>query len=121
MRTRSFVLAGLVVTLLVAGGLSYYASSHPDALERVAQQAGFAETAERSAAEESPLAGYGVRGVEDARLSGGLAGVVGAVVVLLLAGGLGYAVRRRGPAQRGTDPAQPGAGPTAGPDVRAGG
>ena len=115
MRTRSFVLAGLVVTLLGAGGLSYYASSHPDALERVAQQAGFAETAERSAAEESPLAGYGVRGVEDARLSGGLAGVVGAVVVLLLAGGLGYAVRRRGPAQGGS------AEPTADPDARAGG
>ena len=42
-----------------------------------------------------PLADYGVSGVEDARLSGGLAGVVGVLVTLLLAGGLARAVRRR--------------------------
>ncbi len=96
MRTRTVVVAGIVLALLIAGVASFYASSNPDGLEYVAEQVGFAETAEDSAAKDSPFADYGTRGVENERLSGGLAGVVGALVVLLLAGGLTLAVRRRG-------------------------
>jgi cobalt/nickel transport protein len=96
MRTRTFVVVGLVAALLLAGVASFYASSHPDGLEYVAEQAGFADNAERSAAADSPLSGYEVKGVEHDGLSGGLAGVIGAVVVLMLAGGLAHAVRRRG-------------------------
>ena len=95
MRTRTFVLSGLVLALILAGFASYYASAHPDGLEYVAERAGFLGAAEDSPAAGSPLADYTTRGVADARLSGGLAGVLGALVVLLLAGGLGYAVRRR--------------------------
>lgn len=95
-RNRGFLLAFLVVSLLVAGVASYYASSHPDGLEYVAEQAGFLDTAEDSATAEGPLADYQVEGVGDSRLSGGLAGVIGAAVVLLLAGGLAWLLRRRG-------------------------
>lgn len=98
MRTRTLVLVGLLVSLLVAGGVSYYASSHPDGLEHVAEQVGFGDTAEEHAAADGPLADYQLRGVENERLSGGLAGVIGASVVLLVAGGLGLALRRRGDA-----------------------
>ena len=97
MRTRTFLLAGLVVALLLGGVASYYASSHPDGLEYVAEQVGFLDTADDHAAGDGPLAEYAVDGVEDDRLSGGLAGVIGIGVTLLLAGGIGYAVRRRGP------------------------
>lgn len=96
MSRRGFLVAGLVVALLIAGVGSYYASGSPDGLERVAEEVGFAETAEDSPTADSPLADYGVEGVDDERLSGGLAGVIGALVVLLLMGGLAYAVRRRG-------------------------
>jgi cobalt/nickel transport protein len=96
MRTRTLVLAGLVLALLLAGVGSYYASSHPDGLEYVAEQTGFLDTAEDSAAADGPLADYSARGVDDDRVAGGLAGVAGSVVVLLLAGGLAWAVRRRG-------------------------
>jgi cobalt/nickel transport protein len=96
MRTRTFVLAGVVVALLVAGVASYFASTSPDGLEYVAEEAGFADTAEDSAATDSPLADYRVDGVENDAVSGGLAGVAGALVVLTLTGGLTYAVRRRG-------------------------
>lgn len=41
------------------------------------------------------MADYTVDGVDSPRLAGGLAGVVGVVVTLVLAGGIGYAVRRR--------------------------
>jgi cobalt/nickel transport protein len=98
MPTRLFAVLVLAVTLLVAGGVSYYASEHPDGLEYVAGQVGFGDAAEESPTAGSPLAGYRLRGVEDDRASTAVAGVVGAFVVLLLAGGLGLALRRRGPA-----------------------
>jgi hypothetical protein len=96
MRTRTFVVIGLLAALLVAGVGSYWASSHPDGLEFVAEKVGFADAAEDSATAGSPLSDYQVKGVENEALAGGLAGIIGAGVVLLLAGGLAYAVRRRG-------------------------
>ena len=96
MSTRAFVLSGLLVALLLAGVVSFYASSHPDGLEYVAERTGFLDSADDHAAGDGPLADYATKGVEDARLSGGVAGVVGTLVVLLLAGGIGFAVRRRG-------------------------
>lgn len=93
---RGFLLAFLVVALLLAGVGSYYASSDPDGLEQVAEQTGFADSGEESAAADSPLADYATEGVDDERISGGLAGVLGALAVLVLTGGLAYAVRRRG-------------------------
>ena len=96
MRTRTFVIAGIFAALLVAGVGSYWASTHPDGLTHVAEQAGFAGTAKDSAAKDSPLSGYQVRGVDNPAVSRGLAGVIGALTVLALAGGLTYVVRRRG-------------------------
>jgi cobalt/nickel transport system permease protein/cobalt/nickel transport protein len=95
--TRRFFAVALVVSLLVAGVASYYASSHPDGLEYVAEQTGFLDSAEDSATADSPLADYQTTGVDDARLSGGLAGVIGVVVMLLLSTGLFWLVRRREP------------------------
>lgn len=103
MKTRTFLLAGLVVALLLGGVVSYYASSHPDGLEHVAEQAGFGATADEQTATDGPLADYQVRGVDDARLSGGLAGVIGILVTLTIAGGLALAVRRRDPHDADTE------------------
>lgn len=96
MRTRTFLLTGLLAALLLGGVVSYYASGHPDGLEHVAEQVGFLDSADEHAAADGPMADYAVKGVEDDRLSGGLAGVVGVGVTLLLAGGLALLVRRRG-------------------------
>ena len=98
MTTRRFFTVALLVSLLVAGVASYYASSRPDGLEHVAEQTGFIDAAEDSATSDSPLADYQTKGVEDARISGGLAGVIGVVVMLVLSTGLFWAVRRREPA-----------------------
>lgn len=97
MSRRAFLVAGLVVALLLAGVASYYASSNPDGLERVAEQTGFLDSAEDSPTGDSPMADYRTDGVDDDRVSGGLAGVVGALLVLVLAGGLFAVVRRRSP------------------------
>lgn len=85
---------GLLVAVLLAGGVSYYASSAPDGLERVAEEVGFGAAAQESAVADGPLADYQVDGIESERLSGGLAGVVGALVVLVLSGGLTLLLRR---------------------------
>ena len=95
MTTRRFFTVALLVSLLVAGVASYYASSHPDGLEYVAEQTGFIDSAEDSATADSPLADYQTSGVDDARLSGGLAGVIGVVVMLVLSTGLFWGLRRR--------------------------
>lgn len=95
MSRRTFFAAFLLVSLLVAGGLSYYASSHPDGLEHVAEQTGFLDSAEDSPTADSPLADYQTRGVDDTRLSGGIAGVAGALATLGAVSGVVWLVRRR--------------------------
>lgn len=93
---RALVVIGLMFTLLLAGVASFYASSQPDGLEHVAEQMGFESTARDHAVSDSPLAGYGTKGISSARLSGGVAGVVGVLVVGLVGGGLAWGLRRRG-------------------------
>ncbi len=98
-RTRAFVLAGLLVALLLGGVVSFYASSEPDGLNKVAADTGFADREQESAASGSPLAGYSTQGVEDERLSGGLAVGAGVLVCFALGTVLTLVVRRRGTAQ----------------------
>ena len=93
--TKAVRLGILVVVLVLAGLVSYYAASSPDGLNRVAQDKGFASTEKDHPASDHPLASYSTKGVGNDRLSTGLAGVAGAVVVLALAGGLALVVRRR--------------------------
>lgn len=97
MSRRRFLAVGLLVALLVAGVGSYYASSHPDGLEYVAGRTGFGDSAKEPVDTGSPFADYGTEGVDDARLSGGIAGVAGVLLTLAIGGGLFYALRRRTP------------------------
>lgn len=94
--TRTLLVVGVVVGLLLAGVVSFYASNHPDGLVFVAGEKGFLGSAKAHASDGSPFAGYATRGIGDARLSGGIAGIVGVAVVGLVAGGLFTVLRRRG-------------------------
>lgn len=76
----------LLLALLLAGVVSSFADRDPDGLNRVAQDHGFADSAQDHPADDSPFAGYAHTP---------LAGVVGVLVVLGLAGGLTLVVRRR--------------------------
>jgi len=98
--TKAVVMVGLLVALLLAGVVSYYASNSPDGLNRVAQDKGFSSAAKHHGAKHGPFAGYETKGVDNGRLSGGLAGVVGSLVVLVAAGGITYAVRRKPSSKR---------------------
>ncbi|MFG1625830.1 energy-coupling factor ABC transporter permease [Kribbella sp. NPDC049227] len=80
---RSFGV-GIAVTLVVAGGLSLFASAHPDGLEFVGAKLGFETAAKSSAVAGSPLADYGVSGIGNSEVSGALAGIIGVLVTIVL-------------------------------------
>jgi cobalt/nickel transport system permease protein len=92
---RRLWITGLVASLVLAGFVSFYASASPDGLEKVARDKGIDKKAEKHASSDSPLAGYGVKDVGNARLSGGLAGVIGVGVTVVAGSGVFWAVRRR--------------------------
>ncbi|MER7487385.1 energy-coupling factor ABC transporter permease [Streptomyces sp. NPDC126497] len=92
---RGVWITGLVTSLVLAGFVSFYASADPDGLEKVAGDHGIDEKAREHAIAGSPLADYGVEDVDDARLSGGLAGVIGVGVTVVAGTGVFWAVRRR--------------------------
>jgi hypothetical protein len=96
-RNRMFFVVGLVVALVLAGIVSFYASSSPDGLNKVAADHGIAATETGHGAKDSPLAGYSTRGVGNDRLSGAVAGVAGVALTLGLATGVFWVVRRRQP------------------------
>ncbi|MEU9468157.1 energy-coupling factor ABC transporter permease [Streptomyces avermitilis] len=96
---RKVWITGLVASLVLAGFVSFYASASPDGLEKVAKDQGIDAKTEKHHTEDSPLAGYGVKDVSDARISGGLAGVTGVGITVVAGTGVFWAVRRR----RGTD------------------
>jgi cobalt/nickel transport system permease protein len=92
---RTLWITGLVTSLVLAGFVSFYASANPDGLEKVAADKGIDKKAEEHASADSPLADYGVKDVENARLSGGLAGVLGVGVTIVAGSAVFWAVRRR--------------------------
>ncbi|MFM1786456.1 MAG: hypothetical protein RL228_406 [Actinomycetota bacterium] len=81
---KKFYLAFFFVAIALAGGVSYYASSHPDGLEKVAENEGFLDTAKDSAVSGSPLADYGITGLDNERLSVGLSGIAGVFVTAIV-------------------------------------
>ncbi|MEV5940562.1 energy-coupling factor ABC transporter permease [Streptomyces sp. NPDC051994] len=86
---------GILAALLLAGFVSFYASASPDGLEKVAHDKGIDAKTTHHAASDSPLAGYSVKDIGDARLSGGLAGVIGVGVTVAVGSGVFWTVRRR--------------------------
>jgi len=94
-----FLGIGLMVTLLVSGGLSLFASGEPDGLERVAIDEGFEGVAGDHTLADSPLADYGVSGLESSTGTS-IAGIVGVVTALVITTGLLYAVSRFGRRRR---------------------
>ncbi|MER5940348.1 energy-coupling factor ABC transporter permease [Streptomyces sp. NPDC001928] len=92
---RTLWISGVVTSLVLAGFVSFYASASPDGLEKVAEDKGFAESAEEHANSDSPLADYGVKDIDNVRLSGGLAGTIGVGVTLVAGSAVFWTVRRR--------------------------
>ena len=98
---RPVLLTGGAVALLLAGVVSFFASSSPDGLAHVAGEQGFLATAREHMLGSLPLAGYG-------RVGGipvGLAGILGVLVTITIGWLLLRLVARR--RARPTTPAEP--------------
>lgn len=100
MKQKTFLISGFVVSLFLAGVVSFYASSNPDGLEKVAEDIGFIETAKDHTYADGALADYGVKGIDNARLSTGAAGVIGVVATGVISTGLFMVVRRKSGSDR---------------------
>ncbi|MGI5485764.1 energy-coupling factor ABC transporter permease [Microtetraspora malaysiensis] len=92
---RPILVGGGLIAVLLAGFVSFYASGSPDGLERVAADKGFNVGEQESGVAHWPLADYAVKGVENERLSLGIAGVAGVGLTVLVGGAVVYTVRRR--------------------------
>jgi cobalt/nickel transport protein len=104
-----FLAGGLLVALLLAGVVSSFASSSPDGLDATAREGCTFNAAgeitggtcmlQREQGHQlgrSPLAGYGIRGIDNPYLSTGLSGMLGVLVTFAIGGGVFRLVRRRG-------------------------
>ncbi|MFI7127793.1 energy-coupling factor ABC transporter permease [Nonomuraea sp. NPDC050153] len=89
-KLRPFLLGGVGLTLVLAGVVSFFASSSPDGLEAVAENKGFLGQASDHLVTWG-LADYG----EVGGIPVGVAGIIGVGLVLLIAGAVAYAARGR--------------------------
>jgi hypothetical protein len=90
-----FVIAGLLVAFALAFFVSPEASSEPDGLNKVAIDRRFDALEQAPATSDSPLADYGVRGVDDERFSTGLAGIIGVAATFIAGTGALWLATRR--------------------------
>nr|WP_206067428.1 energy-coupling factor ABC transporter permease [Nonomuraea sp. FMUSA5-5] len=88
---KPFLLGGVGVTLLLAGIVSFFASSSPDGLEAVAENKGFIDQAADHLFGGWALADYG----EVGGIPVGVAGIIGVGLVLLIAGVVAWLARSR--------------------------
>ncbi|MEV4622086.1 PDGLE domain-containing protein [Asanoa sp. NPDC049573] len=103
-----FLAGGLLVAALLAGVVSSFASSSPDGLDAAARQGCtfdandhitggtcMAQREQDHQLKDSPLAGYGIKGIDNPYLSTGVSGVLGVLVTFGLGGGVFWLVRRK--------------------------
>ena len=111
-----FIACGLFVTLVLAGVVSNFASSSPDGLDATTLQGCttdakgnitggtcMAQQTKDHQFKDSPLADYGIKGIDNPYLSTGLSGVAGVLITFGVGYGVFWLVRRRRPS--GSEPA----------------
>jgi cobalt/nickel transport protein len=106
MKRWSFWIAFAAATLLIAGVISYFASSSPDGLDSATLQGCqvvetadgeeltgdcIAQHASEHALSTSPLADYAIGGQDG---TGGIAGIIGVLVTVAVAGGAFWLIAR---------------------------
>jgi len=95
MKQKTFLISGFIASLFLAGVVSFYASSHPDGLEKVAEDIGFIETAKENTNSDVVLSDYGFKGIDNPRLSTGAAGVIGVIATGAISTGFFLLIRRK--------------------------
>lgn len=91
---EKYFIFGLIVALFMASVISLFASPEPDGLERVAEDHEFLEKGEGNEVMESPMPDYVIPGIENETLAASLAGLIGALLMFLLAIGVGKVLKK---------------------------
>jgi cobalt/nickel transport system permease protein len=92
---KRLLIAGGLLAVVLAAFVSFYASSQPDGLNKVAEDHGIAASEQDSATAGSPLADYSLTGVSNDRLSTAAAGLTGLAVTAAVGFGLFYVIKGR--------------------------
>jgi len=92
-RTKTFVIGGILVALVFAAVVSQFAVDSPDGLERVAEDTGIISSASDHVLSNSLFADYATAGISNESLSLAVAGIIGTLVALSVAAGIFLAVR----------------------------
>jgi cobalt/nickel transport system permease protein len=92
---KRILIVGGLVAIVLAAVVSFYASSAPDGLNKVAEDHGIAAAEQDSATAGSPLADYSFTGVSDERLGGAAAGIIGVAATAAIGFGFFYLIRER--------------------------
>lgn len=95
-KSAKFIIAGLAVSLVLGGVVSYWASSHPDGLEWVAEEEGFIDTATENETQKelAPIPDYEAP-VDNDFMKVSLAGVIGTLLTFAVALGIAWLIKRR--------------------------
>lgn len=97
---KKFFIGFAVVSLLIAGVLSYFASGDPDGLDKTVEDTGIAAHAQEHPFADSTFADYALGG--DDKFTG-LAGVLGVIVVLAVSFSLFWFLRKKTPSTDSAD------------------
>ena len=89
---KRFIIIILAVSIIIAGFVSWFASTHPDGLERIAEDKGFIEKEEESSYKIFP--DYSIPGINPL-WSNGIAGIIGTLAVFGLVMLLGKFITRK--------------------------
>ena len=92
---KRLLIAGGLLAIVLAAVVSFYASSQPDGMNKVAADHGIASQEQKSATSGSPLAGYSVAGVQNDRISSAAAGLAGLAATALIGFGGFYLLKGR--------------------------
>lgn len=93
---RTFVLVGLLVSLVIAIFVSPFASSSPDGLEKVAEIKGFLEKGEGWVLWKlSLMPDYSMHGVKHEGIATGLSGFAGTLLVFVVGYGIARLIRSK--------------------------
>lgn len=96
MRRTVFILCAVGVALALATIVSPWASSHPDGLEKVAEQQQFLDSARQAGVQQqAPAPDYAFPGVSDGSAATAAAGFTGTLLVLAAGTAIGLLVVRR--------------------------
>jgi len=92
---KKIIVIGLFIAAAIAVFLSPMASSHPDGLEKVAEDKNFLQTAEDKEVIKAPVSDYSMPGIKNKTVAGSIAGLIGTIIVFCIAYGIGLCLKSR--------------------------